>query len=202
MRALPARRLEDHRRESVRVSHNSTVAVRGNFYSVPSQLIGERVEVRVHVEHLEVWYGGREVQRMPRLRGSGKHRINYRHVIHSLIRKPGAFARYRYRDDLFPRLIFRVTYDLLREHYPATADRQYLRLLKLSAEESEEAVAEVLRELVICGAVFTHEQVAARLATRGTAVRRPPAEAVRIAPVVLAAYDALLRQSPHPEVAQ
>jgi len=81
MHALPARRLEDYTRTSVRVSRNSTVLVRGNFYSVPSQLIGEQAEVRIYVEHLEVWYGGREVQQMPRLRGSGRHRISYRHVI-------------------------------------------------------------------------------------------------------------------------
>lgn len=105
MHALPTRRLEDQTRQSVRVSRNSTVLVRGNFYSVPSQLIGERVEVRIHVEHLEVWYGGREVQQMPRLRGMGKHRINYRHIIETLVRKPGAFAQYRYREDLFPRVV-------------------------------------------------------------------------------------------------
>lgn len=195
MNLLPQRRLEDHRREAVRVSCNSTVLVRSNFYSVPSQLIGERVEVRVHVEHLEVWYSGQEVQRMPRLRGSGKHRINYRHIIDSLVRKPGAFANYRYHDDLFPRVIFRIAYDLLQEHYPATADRQYVRLLELAARESEEAVAEAVRELVARGAPVTHERVAQEVAARG--VRggwRVPTDGVRVAPVVLSTYDALLSQ--------
>lgn len=194
MRPLPARRLEDYTRLSVRVSRNSTTLVRGNFYSVPSQLIGERVEVRVHVEHLEVWYGGRSVQQMPRLRGSGKHRVNYRHIIESLVRKPGAFAQYRYREDLFPRVIFRVAYDLLMEaHPPATAERHYLRLLELAATEGEERVAEALREVVTRGESLTLERIAGMLKSGGTSFITTSAQAVRVAPVVLASYDALLR---------
>lgn len=192
MCALPARRLEDHTRRDVRVSRNSTVLVRGNFYSVPSQLIGEVTEVRIHVEHLEVWYGGREVQQMPRLRGSGRHRINYRHVIESLVRKPGAFANYRYQADLFPRAIFRVAYDLLRDDHPATAERCYVRLLELAAGEGEEAVAEALRSLVLGGEAVTPERVAEMLIAR-TSPTPLLNKAVRVAPVVLAAYDALLR---------
>ncbi len=196
MNSLPARRLEDHTRTSVRVSRNSTVLVRGNFYSVPSQLIGERVDVRLHAEHLEVWYGGRQVQQMPRLRGSGRHRINYRHIIESLVRKPGAFAQYRYREDLFPRSIFRVAYDLLHETHPATAERHYVRLLELAATESETAVAEALQELVTCGESVTVERVTSMTsAAAGTALASTTdhAAAVRVAPVVLAAYDQLLR---------
>jgi hypothetical protein len=45
--------------------------------------------VRVYTEHLEVWYGGRVIEQIPRLRGQGKHLINSRHVIDSLVRKPG-----------------------------------------------------------------------------------------------------------------
>lgn len=192
LNALPARRLEDHTRQSVRVSRNSTVLVRGNFYSVPSQLIGEQVEVRLHVEHVEVWYGGCQVQQMPRVRGTGKHRINYRHVIESLVRKPGAFAQYRYREDLFPRSIFRVAYDALHEAHPAGADRTYVRLLELAAREGEEAVAEALRELIMRGESVTLEHVtAAALEHRAPPGLTPTLDA-HIAPVVLACYDKLL----------
>jgi ribosomal protein S21 len=108
MRPLPSARLEDYTSEMVRVTRNSTLLVRTNFYSVPSQLIGEKVEVRLYAEHLEVWYASRMVEKIGRLRGEGHARINYRHVIHSLIKKPGAFANYRFKQSLFPRLIFRV----------------------------------------------------------------------------------------------
>ena len=98
MRPLPARRLDDFTRQWVRVSPSSTIRVRHNTYSVDSRLIGERVQVRVWADQVEVYYGGQPQARMPRLRGEGKHRIDYRHVIHSLVRKPGAFTRYRWRD--------------------------------------------------------------------------------------------------------
>ena len=71
---------------------------------------------------------------MERLRGRGKHRIDYRHVIDWLVRKPGAFARYQYRADLFPTLTFRRAYDGLQEQQPARADREYLRILYLAAQ--------------------------------------------------------------------
>jgi len=82
LRALPERRLEAFTRESLKVSRNSTINVRDNTYSVPSQLIGERVEVRIYGAHLEVSYAGEIDERMDRLRGECKASINYRHVIH------------------------------------------------------------------------------------------------------------------------
>ena len=82
----------------------------------------------------------RKVEQMPRLRGEGKHWIQYRHVIHSLVKKPGAFRRYRYREDLFPRLLFRLAYDELQEDCPGTSDRQYLKILEWAADEGEAQV--------------------------------------------------------------
>jgi len=73
------------------------------------------------------------VERMPRLCGESGHRIDYRHVIWSLVRKPGAFAAYRYREDLFPSLVFRRAYDALRERRGDRADVEYVRVLHLAA---------------------------------------------------------------------
>ncbi len=120
-------------------------------YSVDSRLIREQVEARLYADHVEVRYGGQRVAEMPRLRGEGKHRIDYRHVIHSLVRKPGAFARYRWREDLFPGVLFRVAYDELREDCPQTADRQYLGILELAAQEGERKVEQALKNRIESG---------------------------------------------------
>ena len=144
---LPLRRLETCQRVTVRVDSGSTIHVGGNVYSVPSRLIGERVEVHVGAEHIEVWYGARRVDELPRLRGRGKHRIDYRHVIDWLVRKPGAFAEYRYRDAMFPTSRFRMAYDALKGDRPARAAREYLEILQLAAQEGETAVDEALRLL-------------------------------------------------------
>jgi hypothetical protein len=164
LRRLPGRRLDDERRWRTKVSSHSTIRVHGNTYSVDSRLIGETVEVRLGAERVEVWYGGERAEEMERLAGSKKHRIDYRHVIHSLVRKPGAFVRYRYREDLFPRLLFRVAYDSLREHHPATADRQYLKILEKAALDGEERVHGVLRRVIEAGDPVTFDAVEAGLA--------------------------------------
>ena len=96
---------------------------------MPSRLIGELVDVHIKVECLEVWHGSVLVERLPRLRGRNKHHINYRHVIDWLVRKPGAFAGYRYQDAMFPTSRFRRAYDALLEKSPGRAAKDYLRIL-------------------------------------------------------------------------
>jgi transposase len=144
MRPLPKNRVEDWRWYDVPVSRFSTINVRHNIYSVDSRMIGERVDVKVGSDSLEVWYAGRRMELLPRLSGEGGHLINYRHIIDSLVRKPGAFAGYKYREALFPTTIFRIAYDDLRAHQPGSADRQYLEILQLAAKESQEKVQQAL----------------------------------------------------------
>ena len=191
LRPLPERRLDAFGKLSQRVSRNSTIVIRHNFYSVPSQLIGERVDVRVYADHLEVWYAGQMIERMERLRGEGQAAINYRHIIHSLIKKPGAFARYRFQSSLYPRLIFRVAYDELKQRLDGRAEREYLQLLKLAAEESEELVAEILRGMVERGEAIRPERVREMIAgRRSEGLPRIPKIEINLTP--LASYDLLL----------
>jgi Mu transposase-like protein len=188
MRRLPERRLEDCTRERVKVSRNSTVKVRNNIYSVDSRLIGESVEMRVYAEQLEVWYGGEMVGQMPRLRGKYGQVINYRHVIHSLGRKPGAFAGYKYQQSLFPRLMYRVAYDELTERHPATADRQYVKILELAAGEGEERVEQVLRGLVERGEPISEARVQELVGRQEEDYRWK----IEVKALDLASYDGLL----------
>ena len=81
-----------------------TIQVAGHSYSVPSRLIGKEVQIRLYADWAEVYYKGHLVERMARVRGEGEANVNYRHVI-SLVRKPGAFARYRFREQLFPTML-------------------------------------------------------------------------------------------------
>jgi hypothetical protein len=122
----------------------STIRVAHRTYSVPAQLMGHTVEARVHPNVVEVRYRDQIVQTMPRLRKEDAHRIDYRHVIGWLVRKPGAFARYRYREDLYPSIIFRRAYDVLVRTHGERADVEYLRILHLAATVGEARVVEVL----------------------------------------------------------
>jgi len=186
---LPRARQESFEKVRARVSKGSTISVGRNVYSVPSRLIGEQVHVRVFAEHLEVWYAQQKVETLARTRGRGQHRINYRHVITWLVRKPGAFAHYRYRSDLFPTSRFRMAYDLLEEAMPDRAAKEYLNILHLAAVENETAVDDALRVLVDTDQAVSFEMVEAMVARR-TALPSPTEIAVD--PVALEAYDDLL----------
>ncbi len=116
----------------MRVGQNGILRVGSNGYSVPSGLKDKRATVRIYEWHIEVWYANQHIESLPRVPGAHHYQINYRHVIDSLLRKPGGFRNYRYRADLFPREVFRQAWDVLNEHLPPRrADLIYLRTLRV-----------------------------------------------------------------------
>ena len=138
MRPLVAKRLLDYVTEDARVSSWGTIRIRHNAYSLPSRLIGETVRVHIFEDRLEVWYGGVLQAEIERLMGRNGHVVDYRHVIFWLLRKPGAFSRYKYREALFPTLNFRKAYDALTDGMvERKAVLEYLRLLNLAATTME-----------------------------------------------------------------
>jgi hypothetical protein len=191
LKRLPMRRIDDSQKERVRVGPSSTIRVKKNTYSVDSRLIGELVEVRIYAERIEVWYGQRQVHRLPRLSGHGKHHINYRYIIDSLVRKPGAFENYRYREELFPTSYFRIAYDLLRKQNRLRAHKEYLKILYLAAKETESGVNAVLRRLIEMEQPITAAAVKGHL---NSTPRTSPITIVSVQEVNLAAYDVLLHQ--------
>ena len=188
---LPDHRLEtDDTMTDVSVSKSSTIKVRTNTYSVPSRLISHQVDVRIGAEQVEVLYQGVSVQLMQRLTGKNNATINYRHIIDSLVRKPGAFAAYRYRDELFPTTNFRIAYDSLHsDHTEKAADREYLRILELAAKESQDAVADALRHLIASSEAIRFDRVT-ELVHDATSIPAPTE--VDVPSPDLAEYDALI----------
>src|SRR5215218_2571818 len=144
LRPLPSAPIPSYTSYYPVVRRWSTIRVAHRTYSVPAQLMGHTVEARVHPNVVEVRYRDQIVQTMPRLRKEDEHRIDYRHVIGWLVRKPGAFARYRYREDLYPSIPFRRAHDALVRTHGERADVEYLRILHLAATAGEARVAEVL----------------------------------------------------------
>ena len=157
---LPKRRIDSCKRLEMKVGPSSTIRANHNVYSVESRLIGENIQVRLYMERLEIWYGQKKVDTLPRQRGEGKHKINYRHIIDSLIRKPGAFENYRYRDAMFPTSRFRIAYDSLKKRYTErSAAKRYLHILNMAAKESETDVDNALRVLIDKSMDICKEQV-------------------------------------------
>jgi len=124
LRPLPATPLHPCRELRLTVTSSSTITVLRNPYSVPSRLIGTLLTVRVRADVLELYVGTTRVVTLDRLHGRQQQCINYRQRISSLVRKPGAFANFRYRDALFPSLTFRRAYDRLVAQQPSRADKE------------------------------------------------------------------------------
>jgi hypothetical protein len=189
LRPLTAARLPEFVEVSARVNAGSTIRVHCCAYSVPSRLIGEVVQVRVFEEQIEVRFGGDVQLACERLRGDKRHRIDYRHVIWSLVRKPGAFARYVYREEMFPSVTFRRAYDAIVGDRPGVrADLEYLRILHLAACTLESDVEAALEALLAAGRAITVDAV--KTITSRTA--KPEVPDLEPQPVDLASYDELL----------
>ena len=187
LRPLPTSRMPCYSTYHPRVSRWSTLRLGGRSYSVPSRLIGHLVEVRQHPDTVEVYYGGKLVEVMTRLRGAVDARIDYRHVIWSLVHKPGAFARYRWREELFPSMVFRRAFDALRESHGDRAEVEYVRILHLAASTMESTVETALVSLLSLGQRFDYADVQAIASPRRSVV-----PTVSIPAPDLSAYDALL----------
>lgn len=186
----PPGELADYRELMVTVGNNSTIRVRKLRYSVPSRLIGVKLLARIYENRIVLLDGPRELAQLPLHRGDRGAVIDFRHVIDHLLRKPGAFANYRWREELFPAPVYRAAYDhLLRTN--SNADRRYLEILKVAADEGQSAVENALEHLF--GAmkpVITAQEVRDMLETwrdqqREWRERKPLA-------VCLSDYDALL----------
>jgi hypothetical protein len=192
LQELPGRRTTDYEEMIVAVTSASGFTLRKVFYTVPSRLIGHRLRVRLYDDRLDVFIGGTQLMTLARGRAhpSGKHGhvIDYRHVIHSLKRKPMALLGLVYRDQLFPRQAYRHVFDELVARQPARqACRTMVELLALAHERACEAeLANLLTADLDAGRLPEMKTLRARFAPDATAVPK-----VRVDFAPLSAYDEL-----------
>lgn len=189
MRELNVAKLPEFVEEDFCVSEWSTVRIKSCAYSVPSRLIGEWVRVRIFEDRIVVRHAGRDELDCERLRGRNLKRIDYRHIIWSLVRKPGGFARYVYREEMFPTLVFRRAYDAIQTpHRGLKGDLEYLRILHLAASNIEADVETALALLLAEKRPITVDAIKT-LVTATTSIEVPD---LARQPIDLGAYDALL----------
>jgi hypothetical protein len=194
LQELPDRRTADYEDAIVTVTSTSGFVLRKVFYSVPSRLIGHRLRVRLFDDRLEVYLGGTHQFTLPRGRahpnGRHGHVVDYRHVIHSLRRKPMALMGLVYRDQLFPRQAYARAFEAMCAKLPArVACRTMVDLLALAHERACEAeLAERLDEDLKAGRLPDLKSLRALFSPDAGAV---PAITVSYAP--LSAYEELAR---------
>lgn len=185
---LPEKRLDDCKKIKKTVGPSSTINLLHNTYTVHSRLIKERIQARIYVNHIEIWYGQKQVERLPRVRGESKEHIQYRHIIDWLVRKPGAFENYRYKSAMFPSSRFRIAYDYLKEHNRLQANKEYLQILYMASKEGEFVTESAIQQLILADKVISADAVK-KIVEKGQPL---PLATVHIADVDLKNYDKLL----------
>ena len=193
LQRLPDRRTSDYEEVIVTVTSSSGFTLRKVFYTVPSRLIGHRLRVRLYDDRLDVLLGATRLMTLLRGRsaGNGKHGhvVDYRHVIHSLRRKPMALVGMVYREQLFPREAYRRMFDRLLEQMPERlACRTMVELLALAHERACEAeLADLLTADLDAGRLPDLTALRGRFAPDAATL---PTVVVTLAP--LSTYDVLL----------
>ena len=129
LKALPATRYPDYQVESHRIGAGGTVRIKKKVYSVPSRLKGSRVSCRIYADRIDLHLGPQRIHSLERAHGRDSG-IKWGDLVGWLVRKPGAFAHYRYRDAMFPTSAHRELCDALHARLEAYAgDREYLLIL-------------------------------------------------------------------------
>lgn len=186
LRPLPPTRLAEYREVRALVGSSSTIRVKNVTYSVPSQLVGHSVRVERYEAELKVYLGRDLIICLPRQAGDRGARIDFRHLIGALLKKPGAFRNYQHREHLYPSVLYRQAYDaLVTAHGERGGVIEYLLTLKLAAEIGVETVAARLEAQLTAGGKW-------RAAELGGGVgREAPPSLMPLTPE-LASYDTLL----------
>ena len=192
---LPPQRRGTSTSVFVLVKSDSIIRVKRNAYSINSKYIGLQLEIRIHQDHLELWYRNECLERMPRQFGYGREAIDFRHVIDSLVRKPGAFVNYKYVNHMYPTTRFRMAYDqLLKNTTEASAVKQYLKLLYAAKHEGLDLVDDTLRWFLAQGQAIKADDVLKVVVSQH---QLPAPTAVNVEAPDLSTFDSLLQ---HKEV--
>ena len=137
LQKLPKRRTHDFAEHRVLISSTSSFDLKRVTYTVPSRFVGERLYVQLHDERLVLFHGHEQVLVLPRVYANKKQRarrVNYKHVIDALARKPQAFRHSQLRDDLLPTPDYKLIWEYVDESLAAyDACRYIVRLLYLAA---------------------------------------------------------------------
>lgn len=191
MKPLTTSLLWPYQEGRLKVNRGSLIRVQHNLYSGPSHLIGPEVTVRIFEWHLAVYYRQIQVEWLPRRVGYHKQQINSRHLIESLLPKPGGFRDYRYREAFFPTVVFRQAWGQLNQWYSARkTDLIYLQGLRLAARSLESEGAAILNLLLDSHQGWEETDVERLLHPQ----LLPPPQLTR--PLInLAQYDRLLKET-------
>lgn len=138
---LPNYSFKPFRTTTAKVTKFSLITLEktGQSYSVPSQLIGLTLEVRIYPKKIDILDQGEVIATHKRLHEKSRMAsIRLEHIIDQLCRKPGAMKDWEHRDVLFERPVWARFYQKIITQ--GGLDKDYLRCLKLMLSHGREVV--------------------------------------------------------------
>jgi transposase InsO family protein len=150
LKPLPAHKTAAYTQVCAKVTSSSTIDVKRVTYTVPSRLIGETLQVRLYHDRLQAYVGSTLAVSLQRHYAKNtttrSRQVDYRHVIHSLVKKPQAFRYSKLRDDLLPTTVYREIWRQLDKNMPPRdACKVMVGLLQLAAtQDCEESLGDVV----------------------------------------------------------
>jgi hypothetical protein len=203
LQPLPVERFADYEPVVARVRSTSTIEVRSVTYSVPSRLIGQQLTVHLRHDRLDLFLRSQFIETIQRLHARKGHkgplrRIDFRHVIESLRRKPRALLRAQLQADILPGKAWHwIWRQLLAALPPEEAARVMVDALHVAARADDLAgVERYLRRQLRSGQVSL-------TALRDHYGLRPPRGLLALPQLdipehQLSSYDELLGGAPQP----
>jgi len=138
LQKLPIRKTADYELRSATVTTMSLVKIKGLFYSIPSRLSGHTLTLHIYQSKIDFYLGSHHTYSTKRIyanKHDSEYVIDYKHVIHSLIRKPAAFRKCKYRQEILPSHDYQFIWSYLdRKETNNVAPKIMLRLLKLASD--------------------------------------------------------------------
>lgn len=138
LQPLPKHKTLNYELISTKISGLSLMVVKNITYSVPSRLAGHTLTLHLYQHQIEGYLGSSKVlsmERKYRKKQESRYVIDYRHIIHALIKKPQAFRFCKYREEIFPNETYRSIWQYLDSYESkCVAPKIMLRLLKLAAD--------------------------------------------------------------------
>lgn len=148
---LPALEFSAYQSRSARISKYSHVVFESNYYSVPDTYPGKYITLKYSPDTVELVSGNALLARHERRFGKGELAYDLTHFLKTLSRKPGALPHSR----VF-RQLDETIQQLLHHHY-AGRHKDFLPILSLFRETSEEELVAAIRLLEDHGMVPTYE---------------------------------------------
>jgi len=146
LKPLPANKSIDFEIKSIKVTNLAILIIKNIRYSVPNQLSGHTITLHIYQHKIEGYLGCTLVLTLARKyqeQHKSNYVIDYHHVIHSLIKKPGAFRFCKYKNEILPNENYRAIWNYIDAIEPQqTAPKTMLRILKLAADYDCEAALE------------------------------------------------------------